>query len=168
MKSKSLYVVSLTHIKSNIANHLDILGKTLGIQMSVFGNFSNVGRFNLETETLISNFCDMYYLHNSVKDPTCCENSKNPPCIDLILTNSFMKTQTSETCSSDFHIFTFTILKMHFEKSEPNIVVYRDYKHFCDERFRLDFLSEIEKYYDCSLNGFHSFTSILDKTSSYY
>ena len=55
---------------------------------------------------------------------------------------------------------------MHFEKPKPKFVVYRDYKKI-SERFRVDFLSKIRKYHDCSFIDFHSaFTSILHKHAS--
>ena len=61
-----------------------------------------------------------------------------------------MKTQTLETAFSDFHKLTFTVLKMHFKKPKPKFVAYRDYKNFNNQKFNLDFLSENEKYVDCS------------------
>ena len=66
----------------------------------------------------------------------------------------------------------FTVLKLRFEKPKLKNVIYRDYKHFSNERLRLDFLIETEKY--CLFNDFHSaftgqtrsissISSILDK-----
>ena len=53
------------------------------------------------------------------------------------------------------------------QKPKPKTVVYRKYKNFSNERFHLDFLSETEKYLDCSCNGFSfAFTSVLDKHAS--
>lgn len=73
-----------------------------------------------------------------------------------------MKTQTLEIGLSTFHKLMFTVLKMRFEKPKLKNVVYRDYKNFSNERLRLDFLFEIEKYHDRLFNDFHfAFTNIL-------
>lgn len=65
--------------------------------MSKYDNFLVRDYLNLKTsETKMSNCCDMYHLHNLVKDPTRHENSNTPSCIYLILTDfpdSFIETQ---------------------------------------------------------------------------
>ena len=53
-------------------------------------------------------FCEIYYLPNLVKAPTCYKNPSRTTSIDLILTNfpkSFQHTQTIETGLSDFSDF---------------------------------------------------------------
>ena len=75
-------------------------------------------------------FCDSYEFENLIKDATCYKYPENPSCIDLILTNnlnSFQNSGVIETCLSDFHKMTVTVMKTTFEKLKPNIVYYRDY-----------------------------------------
>ena len=40
---------------------------------------------------------------------------------------------------------TVTVMKTFFEKLQPRVVNYRDYKHFENDRFRTDLLSEFGK-----------------------
>ena len=52
------------------------------MKISKYDNFLMRDCLNLKTsETKMSNFCDMYHLHNLVKDPTCFENANIPSCI---------------------------------------------------------------------------------------
>ena len=91
----------------------------------------------VDDETM-RNFCNSYSLHNLIKQPTCFKNLENPSCIDLILTNkprSFQSTCVIETGLSDFHRMTVSVLKSHFRKLPPKIVLYRDFKRFENERF---------------------------------
>ena len=66
-----------------------------------YDNIILLGDFNAEmSENAMIDFCDIYYLKNLVKDPTCFKNVEHPSCIDLILTNrpkSFQKTVVTET-----------------------------------------------------------------------
>ena len=50
-----------------------------------------------------------------------------------------------ETGLSDFHRMTITVMKATFEKLQPRVVNYRDYKYFENCRFRADLLSELIK-----------------------
>ena len=50
-----------------------------------------------------------------------------------------------ETGLSDFHRMTATVMKATFEKLQPRVVNYRDYKYFENCRFRADLLSELVK-----------------------
>ena len=64
-------------------------------------------------------------------DPTFFKNSKNPSCIDLLLTNfkpSFMKTNVFETVISDHHKTISTIMKLHFTRESPKTKYDRDYR----------------------------------------
>ena len=66
-KKKILLCCSYNSRKINISNHLDILGKTLDLQISKY-NFLIACGYNLETsETVMRNCCDMYNLHNLSK-----------------------------------------------------------------------------------------------------
>ena len=117
-EKKILMRCSYNPAKSNISSHLSIAGRSLDSYMSSYCSFLVVGDLNSEiSEMAMSQFCEIYNLHNLVKDPTCYKNPSKPTCIDLILTNfpkSFQHTQTIETGLSDFHKLTLTVLKTHF------------------------------------------------------
>ena len=89
-------------------------------------------------------FCDSYEFKNLIKDVTCYKNPENPSCIDLILTNnpkSFQNSGVIETDLSDFHKMTVTVMKTTFEKLKPNIIHYRDYRKFSNDKFRKNLIS---------------------------
>ena len=50
-----------------------------------------------------------------------------------------------ETGLSDFHRMTMTVMKMHFQKLQPRVINYRDYKHFLNENFRKNLLFGLSK-----------------------
>lgn len=63
----------------------------------------------------------------------------NPKCIDFMLTereNSFQNSCVNETGLSDFYKMAITVLKSNFQKAEPKIISYRDFKNFSNDRFR--------------------------------
>ena len=63
--------------------------------------------------------------------------SDGPP----YLTNQpscFQHNKVFETGLSDFHLLTVTEFKMSFQKLQPKIINYRDYKNFDNEKFRSD------------------------------
>ena len=74
-----------------------------------------MGDFNMTTSNpILSQFLDTFALSPLNNDPTCFKNSKNPSCIDLLLTNfkpCFMRTNFFETGISDHHKMIFTIMK---------------------------------------------------------
>ena len=87
-------------------------------------------------------------MRSLIKEPTCYENPNKPSCIDLNLTNkpqSFQHSGVIETGLSDFHKMTVTVMKTFFEKLQPRVVNYRDYKYFENDRSRTDLLSEFGK-----------------------
>ena len=88
----------------------------------------------------------VYNLKNLVKGPTCFKNPDKRSCINLILTNkskSFQTSQIIETGTSDFHKMVMTILKVYFKKKGHSVIQYRDYKNFCNNKFRNDLLNEL-------------------------
>ena len=112
-------------------------------------NFILVGDFNTEEDGQnIRNFLDAYGLKNLVKSPTC-HKSDSSTCIDLILTNrsrSFKNTKTIETRLSDFHEMIVTVFRSGFVKKGPKLILYRDYKKFDVQAFRIELavrLSEV-------------------------
>ena len=111
-------------------------------------------------------------MKNLVKQNTCFKNPDKPTCIDLILTNcprSFQNTDTFETGLSDFHKLTFTVLKQHFPKQKPRVVIHRQYKNFRNDYFRIELENALLKYdinnidYD---NFIKTFLTALDKQRS--
>ena len=60
--------------------------------------------------------------------------------IDLLITNSkfaFVRANSFKTGLSDHHIIN-TILKRKFEKFEPKKSIYRNFKQYDSEQFKLD------------------------------
>ena len=108
-------------------------------------------------------------MKNLVKQSTCFKNQNKPTCIDLILTNcprSFQNTDTFETGLSDFHKFTFTVLKQYFPKQKPRVVIHRQYKNFRNNYFRIELENALLKY-DINNIDYDSFIktllTVLDK-----
>ena len=99
-------------------------------------------------DSAISVFSDTYDLKSPIKEPTCYKNPNKISCIDLILTNkprSFQHSCVIKIGLSDVHRMTVTVVKTFFEKLQPRVVKYRDYKYFENDRFRTDLLSEFGK-----------------------
>ena len=89
------------------------------------------------------NFCDLNGLRNLIVVPTCYKNFDNATSIDLILTNRlnyFQRSTVFKAGLSDFHLLTTTEFKTSFQKREPKIVKYRDYKNFDNNKFRSEIL----------------------------
>ena len=84
-------------------------------------------------------FCDSYGLKKKlIKDAICYKNPEDPSCINLILTNnpnSFQNSGVTETDLSDFYKMMVTFMKITFEKLKPNIIHYRDYRKFSNNKF---------------------------------
>ena len=69
------------------------------------------------------------------------QNFDKPTCIDLILTNKpsyFQHSNIFETGLSDFHLLTVTEFKLGFQKLKPQIITYRNYKKFNNDKFQAD------------------------------
>ena len=87
-------------------------------------------------------------MESLIKELTCYKNPNKPSCTDLILTNkprSFLHSCVIETDLSEFRKMTVTVMKTFFEKFQPRVVNYRDYKYFENDRFKTDLLSEFGK-----------------------
>ena len=126
--------------RSLISEHLSIIGKDLDLLSANYDQILLMGDFNAEPhDHFLMDFCDVYNLKNLIKVPTCFKNPEKPTSIDLMLTNSYRSFQNScaiETGLSDFHKMIVTILKTYFQKKEPKIIQYRDYKNFSEEEYR--------------------------------
>ena len=102
-----------------------------------------MGNFNAEiTNPHMSEFCALYNFTNLIKEPTCYKKVEKPTSINHILTNHAICFQLSgvyETCLSDFHKLTFTVLKMFYQKQKPRIIKYRHYKNLNNIAFNIIF-----------------------------
>ena len=127
-----------------------------------YDNIILIGDLNSEmSEETMKNFSITYNLECLIHVPTCFKNVENPSCIDLILTNKpllFQNTSIIETGISDFHNLTLATMTFNFQKQEPKILNYRNYKFFNNENFRTDLLYEISKFgfYNISCEQFES------------
>ena len=63
-------------------------------------------------------------IYNIMKQNTCFKGNEGS-CIDLLITDSFMKTNSVEAGLSDHHHMIHSILKTKFEKFEPKKSIYR-------------------------------------------
>ena len=83
---------------------------------------------------------------NLIKEPTCFKNPEKLSCIDLILSNkprSFQNSFYVEKGLSDFRKMTLSVMKKFFQKCKPRKIKFRDYRHFQNNAFREDLLSEL-------------------------
>ena len=128
--------------KSFLSNHLECLNRIIDEYSKLYQNFLFLGDFNASvSEKCLEEFCNLNGLTSLIKKPTCFKNPDKPTCIDLILTNQpscFQHNKVFETGLSDFHLLTVTEFKMSFQKLQPKIINYRDYKNFDNEKFRSD------------------------------
>ena len=116
-----------------ISNHLECLNRLIDEHCSSFDNFIFIGDFNVSTNhNSMIIFCDLNGLRNLINVPTYYINFDNPTSNDLILTNHpsyFQCSTVFETGLSDFHLLTITEFKTSFQKQEPTIIKYGDYKN---------------------------------------
>ena len=111
-----------------------------------------MGDYDAEiTETNMSSFCKIYHLPDIIKQPTCFKNPSNTSCRDLFLTNNancFQKSSAFETCLSDLHNLSVTVMKSYIPKQQPKIIKYRKYKGFNETKFR----SELTNILDLNIH----------------
>ena len=114
--------------KNNIANNLENICKTLDKLNTTYDNLILLGDFNVEPEEeSISEFLTLFNLKNLAEQNTCFKNPDKPTRTDLTLANCprcFQKTVTFEKGLSVFHKLAFTVLKQHFTKQKPKVVVH--------------------------------------------
>ena len=138
-KNKWLINCSNNPNMSNIKNHLEIISKTLNTFSTKCKNIILLSDFNVcVNDETMRNFCNSYSLNSLIKKLKCFKNPENTSFIDLILTNKrrpFQSTCVMEIGLSDFYRMTVSVLKTHFHKLSPEIVTYRDFKKFENERF---------------------------------
>ena len=168
-KKKWLLCCTYNPNRNNISSNLDLLRRSLDLYSAEYEHFIIVGDFNTEiTQTSMKVFCDSYEYKNLIKNATGYKNPEKPSCIDLILTNnpnSFQNLGVPETGLSDFHKMTVTIMKTTFEKLKPNIMHYRDYRKFSNDKFGENLISRLSsENIRVDFNGMEKFLQICIKT----
>ena len=92
-----------------------------------------IGDFSMTTENEnLEVFMNSFGLECLIKKPMCFQ-SKNPSCIDLILTNNkdlFKYSNVLEVGISDHHSLIITALKSQLVKGNEKTKLYRDYSEF--------------------------------------
>ena len=148
-KKKWLLICFYNPDKSMIAKNVSILEKNVSHYLKNYDSILILGDFNAEqTNDTMEGFLDSYCLKSLINTPTCFKSSKNPSCIDLILTNkprSFQNSSVVETGLSDFHLLTCTVLKTTYRKRPPKVIRYRDYKKYTFDLFQKDLDSYLNK-----------------------
>ena len=97
-----------------------------------------IGNFNKKKNLDV--FMNSFGLECLIKKPTCFQ-SKNPSCIDLILTNKkdlFKNSNVLEVGISDHHSLTITTLKSQLVKGNAKTKLYRDYSEFNMDNFKAE------------------------------
>ena len=116
------------------------LSNQINFYLKTYENFFIAGDLDCqETEPIPSEFLNMHSAKNIVKEETCFKSIENPSCIDLFLTNKpnlFFNTSTINTGLSDYHKMVVTVLRKTFQRAQPKVVSYRDYKNFDNELFK--------------------------------
>ena len=142
--------------KENISIFLNHVSKELDKFLGNYDNILLLGDFNSTmSEKPMKEFCEMYSLHNLIKEPTCYKNINNPSSIDVILTNrknSFQNSMALETGLSDHHKIILTVLKTNFEKKEPITIKYRSYKMYNEIEFRNKLLENLQNFDKASMS----------------
>ena len=106
-----------------------------------------------------------------INKPTCYKNPDKPSCIDLVLTNcpgSLQNSSVIETGLSDFHKMSVMVMKTSYQKIEPRVINYRDYKSFSNKGFRESLLENLKgKLSENSNKNFSNFintcNTVLDR-----
>ena len=147
--SKWLFVTCYHPLSQNddlffrkLSNQIDFYSKT-------YDNFFIAGDFNCqETEPILSEFLNVNSAKNIVKEEACFKSIENPSCIDLFLTNKpnlFFNTSTNNTGLSDCHKMVVTVLRKTFQREQPKVVSYKDYKNFDNELFKSSLLNALNE-----------------------
>ena len=162
-KTKWLLFGGYNPMKINIDSYLQTLSSILDKHLPKYDNIILLGDFNAEiVDSSMQQFCEAYHLTNLIKDPTCFKNPLNPSSIDLILTNRpkrFIGNTVIETGLSDHHKMIITVLKTSLPKQTPNIIRYRDYKHFSLIQFRNELFANLNNMNEKDTN-YERFESI--------
>ena len=147
-----------------IRKNLCALSEKLDIYSISYDNFIILGDFNIEIEKQQrKHFYDNYSLESLIRQPTCYKSAINPTWVDLSLTDTPQKFQSTcvlETGLSDFHLKTVTIMKKNLKKLKTRTINYKSYKHFSNESNRESPLHELSK--EVVVNNDHGFQRFCD------
>jgi hypothetical protein len=112
-----------------------------------YDNIIIIGDINIDTMKedsygydLYESFLDTFNLKNLIKDTTCHTKTASTS-LDVILTNRnrcCFHTIILETGISDVHSLIGTTLRASYNRVEPTIIKYRDYKNFSEVTFLND------------------------------
>ena len=81
----------------------------------------------------------------------------------------FQRSNVFETGLSDFHLLTVTEFKMGFQKLKPQVITYRNYKNFNNDRFQADIKTcgfdtkDINSFKEITLSIFNKYAPIKKK-----
>ena len=117
-----------------------------------FDNFIFTGDFDVSTNhNSVINFCNLNGLRNLINVRTCYKNFDNPATTDLILNESskLLSAQYSiRNWSVRLPFLTITEFQASFQKREPKIIKYRDYKNFDNNKSRSEIIKRNFSYTD--------------------
>ena len=145
-KEKWLVVVIYKPPSQSVPYFLEWLSKLLDFYNTLYEKHFIVGDFNITPESKgMTDFLNNHNYYNLIKGNTCFKGVGS--CIDLILTNQkycFKNTNIVETGLSDHPLLIYTMLKSTFPRSEPQIVINRDYKKFSNEKLTQVLSNELQ------------------------
>ena len=157
---KWLLICSYNPHRNSIKEHIRVLSCCIDQNTGKYENIILVGDFNAEvTETSMQQFCESYFLENTVKKPTCFKNPAKPTCIGMIITNKrgmFQSAKTYETDLSDFHkLVVVSITKLSYKKRPVLMIKYRrDYQNFSNEHFKNSLNENLANNTELDYNSF--------------
>ena len=103
----------------------------------------------------------------NIMNQNTCFKGDGDSCIDLLITNSkysFMKVNSFKTGLSDHYHLIYTILKRKFQKFKPKKSIYRNFKWYDSDQFKLDVFNSMSAMRAHAAYK-NNFVSILDKHS---
>ena len=101
-----------------------------------------IGDLNINcfTDTTLTDFCEMYDIHNLIKDPTCFKG-ETPSLLDVVLTNKpkcFANVFNADLGLSDFHNCIGVASKAFAPSHRKRKIMYRRMKNFSQHEFADD------------------------------
>ena len=128
--------------KTSLSNHIAALSKSLDLFTTKYERLLFLGDFNAGMEdSSIKIFCGYYNLTSMINTPACYKNPDKSTCT---CPRSFQNSCVIETGLSDFHMMIVTVVKPSYQKIEPKVINYRNYKSFSNEGFRESLLENIK------------------------
>ena len=126
----------------NEKNCLDNLSLIINRLTFQYENVMLIGNLNItiENKNLVEVFMNSFSLECLIKKPACF-HSKNPSCIDLILTNKknlFKNSNALEVGILDYRSLILTALKNQLVKGNAKTKLYRDYSEFNMDNFKAE------------------------------